>query len=284
MICPLARNRAGVGRVLRAFVGQAAALLAPALAAAQGAPTLHISDPAAWAAGSAYAVQAGSTLRIAGVAADASGVRSVQVNGVPARLRVDPRNPAQAYFELDLVVVRELRDMVVAVQPNSGRSLQRRYHLSVVASSAVLGSPLPPDTGSARQIPELPVIKVPPPPGSPWGHYALRTVLYAGAAGAGLFLASRKTVLHDEICTGPAGHQDCVDRTQTLHNSLGKGLGIAGAAATVALIDLALTAHRAHARASTASEPPPRARTGLQPPTIEPDARGARIALLRLTF
>ena len=278
-----------MGRAVRGFVAQAALLLTPGVLAAQGAPTLHITDPAAWSAGSAYVAQAGSTLHIAGVAAHASGVRSVQVNGVPARLRVDPRNPAQADFELDLVVVPALRDMVIAVQPNAGRTLQRRYRMAVVANgggnpgrTAMPGAPGAPDTASARQIPELPVIKVPPPPGSPWGPYALRAVLYAGAAGAGLYVASRKTVLHNEICTGPPGRQDCVDRTQTLHNSLGEGLAIAGAAATVALIDFVFTASRAHARAS--SEAPPRARTGLQPPAIEPDVRGARIALLRLTF
>ena len=262
--------RNGEGRA-RALLALTMLLLAGGRVAAQSAPSIRISDPAAWAAGSAYAAEAGSMLHIAGVAAAAAGVSSVQVNGVPARLRADPRTPGQVAFERDVLAAPSLREVAVVVRTNAGEVVERRYRVDVVTP------------GALRQIPELPAIKVPPPPGNPWRPFALRGMVYAVVAGAGAYVATRKTILHDELCTGPAGQQDCVDRTEVRHNSVGPGVGIVGAAAAVALIDAVLTGHRAHARATAAAESL-RARTGLLLPALEPDAHGARIALLRLRF
>ncbi|HEX9105703.1 MAG TPA: hypothetical protein VF832_00710 [Longimicrobiales bacterium] len=282
-------SRLRPGTRLRVLARLTPLLLAPAPLLAQGQTTLRITQPDGWDAGTPWVAQAGTSLRIAGVAADASGVRLVLVNGALARLKLDPQARGQVRFEADLVVASGLREVVVLAQPNRGNAVERRLRLDVRAApsapSVRPGSATVPDSANTvRQIPELAAIKVPPPAGNPWGHYALRGIAYAAGAGAGLYVASRKTVNHTEICTGPAGRQDCVDRTDVLHNSLGKGLGIAGAAAGIALIDAALTAHRAHARATAEVEPPPRARTGLQPPALDVDARGARIALVRVKF
>ncbi len=154
------------------------------------------------------------------------------------------------------------RDTLEAVQPapDSGRTAatdSSRYRLGPVTLPAVT--------------------LVIAPPTNPWRPYLFRSIGYAGAAGFGLLLANHKTSSTSEVCTGPPGKQDCVDRIVVSRPSSGLGLAIVAGAALAGIGDALLTSRRAHDQAE-------RVRTGLVLPSIEPDGAGARIALLSWRF
>ena len=164
-----------------------------------------------------------------------------------------------------------------------GKPARDSARTSPARRDTVAHAPPAPDTtrsGSRRPEPiTLPPVTlvVGPPLPSPWRPYAFRSIGYVGAAGFGLFLTTRKKSSTSEVCTGPPEAQDCVRRTVVTRPSSGVGRALALGAVLAGLGDAFLTSHRAHARAQ-------QARTGLLPPSIEPDGAGARVSLVRWQF
>lgn len=263
--------------------------LVPGPAGAQVPVSLRITEPAGLQAGAVYTVDAGTPLRVSGVASEPSGVRRVLVSGAVARLLADPGVPGAVRFEASFVPARDARELTIVVEPNSGAAMTRSFALAVRAPVQT-GQQAPtrvtsrPDSAVVPPgFATVPVIVVRPAPPSPWGHYALRGIGYGGVAGAGLFLASSRKAHTSEVCTGPAGQENCVDRTAVSRPNATLGLALVAGAAFMGVLDAVLTWRRAHALepepASAAAAP--RMRFA---PAIERTGGGARVRILRLRF
>lgn len=172
------------------------------------------------------------------------GTASAQEHGKPAR---DSTRSAPAR--------RDTTAAAPAARDSAQNGSRRTEPITLAPVTLVVGPPLP----------------------SPWRPYAFRSVGYGGAAGIGLFLTTRKKSSTSEVCTGPPEAQDCVRRTVVTRPSSGIGRALAAGAVLAAVGDAFLTSHRARARAE-------RRRSGLLPPTVEPDGAGARVSLLRWQF
>lgn len=268
--------------------------------------SIRITEPAEWDAGRPAAAQPGIPLKVAGLVNEPAGVRRVLVGGKPARLQADPNIHSLVRFDISFLPDPTAREVTIIVEPNGGAPIPRRYALTIAgegaqpaarAPASAPGPPPPPDTASGGYA-TIPVIEVHPDSAAgryatvseievhatlpnPWRPFTVRGVGYVALAGAGIYLATLKKSTTAEVCTGPTGREDCVDRTVISRPSAGLGLGIAAGAALLGTLDALLTSRRAHAARAEEQRP---GRTGLLRPALETDGSSARLALLRLAF
>lgn len=262
-------------------------LLTPG-ASARAQQALRITEPAAWQAGRTDTIASGTALHIAGIARQPSGVKGVLVNGQWARIEPDPTTAGQVRFDITIAGEEAARGVTIVVEPMVGTPLPRTFRVAVLGPGATRvgagAAPAPPlardsaltaaDTANA---PSMPTIVVPIALPHPWRAFEKRGIGYALLLGAGSYLATVTKTLHTEICTGPAGQQDCVDRTTVSRPSAGLGMALVAGAALGGLVDAGLTWMRARAQRGGDEPAAPRVRTGLAAPLIEPDGAGARV-------
>ncbi len=257
---------------------------------------IWITEPASWQGGMTDTIQPGAPLHVTGFARHSSGVKRVLVNGSPVRTEVQAGTLGLVRFETSLVAAASTREVTIVVEPKEGLPLTRTFRVAVLAAGgAKPPARAPPSTPGARdslatvpdsvarRFPVMPTIVVSYAALRPWRSYAVRGIGYALLIGAGSYLTTIKKSSVIELCTGPPGQQDCVDRTTVSRPHAGVGIAVAAGAAFGGLLDAALTWRRAHALRAQRREHPP-ARTGFGLPAIEPDALGVRVALLRLRF
>jgi len=280
--------------LLLALLAQGA--LAPGASAQEA---VRITEPAAWQAGQTDTIQAGASLHVVGSVRQSSGVIAVLVNGQRARTRSDRGTPELVHFEFSLRPDTSMHEVTVVVEPRVGAPTASSFRLVVLppggrqrSGGGPASVPGEADSTAAGRdsvaagpaMATLPTIEVQLSAPHPWHAYTVRGVGYALLMGAGAYLATVKKTNRTEVCTGPTGQQDCVDRIDVSRPMAGVGVAVAAGAGLVGLLDAALTWRRASARPPVREEQPARARTGFEPPALEADARGARLALVRYRF
>ncbi len=236
---------------------------------------LVLTKPSGWQRGQAIEVPPGATVEIEGFVAHPAGVSRVLVDGIPATLEVDPAGPV--HFVAKVTAGARAKQVVITVEPKASRAFSRSFALGVAGSGSGAATPASAPATAVAAAPSSAArsdtaTRAAPPRSiggrsSPWRPYGFRSVGYAGALGAGVFLATKQTTDQSVVCTTTTAGQDCFNRTQTKKPTVGVGLGLAGAAAGIAILDAVLTSHRAHADGGT--------RTG----ALDAPAAGVHLAL-----
>jgi hypothetical protein len=211
-------------------------------------PSLIINEPTEWRFKDTLNLGERKSLRISGSATDASGVSSVLVNGQPATLKRDPKNPKFWLFEKTIPSDSVTAEIRITLVPVRGSRLEEAYTADTPllreqrrnAAAALAKAQTPAAAPAATDSQRMP----PPVRGAdPWPSFKKRSIGYGAAAGVGTLLA---VLSKSDNCNSSSSTLDCANDGGS-SGARTFGVGLVAAAVVAFGVDAFLTSRRDNA-------------------------------------